>query len=360
MSWNSDPQVPSLAGRPLQEILALRPRRQALEGFDAIYSDFVDYIVRCTYRIWDERNIGLIRTHYSSDCQVISLAGKLVGADAMLQGTMTALAGCPDRSPIAEDVIWCEDAPGVFFSSHRIMSTSSHLGPDPILGKPTRGGRAPVAVIADCVCRNNRIVQEWLVRDYAEYVRRFGLNPRLVAERLAREDLEGDQERHSWLRDELGRVLGCASQEPPRDHPAHLPARALRLAFEEERYGSAAELAATAIELRWPSGRHLVGRGAWVGCLMQLRAPLSEHRFVLDHWAARPLPDGDVAVALRWWLLGHHRHPGVWGTPTQRHLAILAISHFRIRRSHLLEDFTVFDEVGVLRQAAGGFGTCQI
>ena len=29
-----------------------RPRSQSLDGFDDIYTDIVDYIVRCTHKIW--------------------------------------------------------------------------------------------------------------------------------------------------------------------------------------------------------------------------------------------------------------------------------------------------------------------
>ena len=36
-----------------------RKRSQSLEGFDDIYTDIVDYIIRCTHNIWDERDIGL-------------------------------------------------------------------------------------------------------------------------------------------------------------------------------------------------------------------------------------------------------------------------------------------------------------
>ena len=43
-------------------------RSQSLQGFDEIYTDIVDYIVRCTHRIWDERDIGLIYTHYTHNC----------------------------------------------------------------------------------------------------------------------------------------------------------------------------------------------------------------------------------------------------------------------------------------------------
>ncbi len=359
VTWNSDMQVQSVIGRPLEELLAIRPRRQTLDGFDPAYSDFVDYILRCTHRIWEEKNVGLIRSHYSADCPLFTLSGKSVGAETIVRNTLQTLVGHPDRTPIAEDVIWSEDAPGVFFSSHRIMSTSAHLGLDAMLGAPTRGGQYVVPVIADCVCRENKIVQEWLVRDYSQFARNFGIEPRQLAERLARQDMEGEPWRHSWLREEINRVLTLGDHAPPADHPAAPIALALRSAFVDEQYGCAAGIASPSIEIVWPAGRRLIGRGAWVGCLIQLRTPLGEHFYALDHWAARLRPDGDIAVALRWWLIGRHLFDGVWGPPTGRELVVLAISHYRLRGGRLIEDFTVVDEVGVLRQAAGGLGACQ-
>ena len=80
MSWNSEPQVQSVVGRSLEDVLELRPRRQDLKGFDPCYSDIVDYIVRCTQRIWSEKNVGLIRSHYGKDCLLFSLAGASIGA----------------------------------------------------------------------------------------------------------------------------------------------------------------------------------------------------------------------------------------------------------------------------------------
>lgn len=359
MSWNSDPQVQSVVGRPLEELLSVRPRRQTLDGFDSVYSDIVDYIVRCTHRIWDEKNVGLIRTHYSADCPVFTLAGKPVGAEAMVHNTLQSLSAFPDRSPIAEDVIWSEDAPGVFLSSHRIMSAAAHLGTDAVHGLPGSGGNVAVPVIADCLCQTNRITHEWLVRDSARLAWSLGLEPRQLAERLARADMSGDPARHAWLQEEVKRVNSLGTRMPPADHPAAPVAAALHQALAEDQFGSAAQIASPSIEVQWPSGRRGVGRGAWIGCLMQLRAPLGEHTYTLDHWAARPRPEGDVAVALRWWLIGRHVGEGVWGAPTQRQLVILAISHYRLRGARIIEDFTVIDEVGVLRQTLGGLGTCR-
>ena len=41
-------------------------RRQPMQGFDPDYVDIVDYIVRCTHKIWEEGAVGLIYTHRPS------------------------------------------------------------------------------------------------------------------------------------------------------------------------------------------------------------------------------------------------------------------------------------------------------
>jgi hypothetical protein len=130
----------------------------------------------------------------------------------------------------------------------------------------------------------------------------------------------------------------------------------LMKAFRDDLYGDASAAFSPAAELRWPSNRHGFGRGFWIGCMTQLRSCLHRPAFRLEHIAARPLPDGDVAVALRWSLAGHHDGSGLWGQPTGRELLILAVSHYRIRAGAIVEDCTVFDELSVLRQVAGGLG----
>lgn len=101
MAWNQDPQVLSPVGRPMSELLAEGPRRQSLEGFEPVYRDFVDYIVRCTHRIWEETNVGLCRTHYSDDCVMHTLAGPSVGKEVVTQNTVGSLASYADRLVLA-------------------------------------------------------------------------------------------------------------------------------------------------------------------------------------------------------------------------------------------------------------------
>ena len=355
MSWDKDPHVRSPWGRPIEALLEPRPRCQDLPGFDACYADIVDYILRCTHRIWEEKNIGLCATHYSADCRVWTLGGVSVGAATVIDNTLGAIEAFPDRSPVAEDVIWSEDAPGVFLSSHRITSFATHLGPDAAAGAATVV-RQGVRVIADCLCRENLIIDEWLVRDNWQAARELGRDPLVIAQALAAADRAGEPARHDWRAAELARVRDMAPVAVPDDHPAAGPARALDLAFNRDLYGDAAAIVSSSIRAEWASGRLVWGRGGWIGLLMQLAAPLRDRRFRLDHAAARPLPGGDVAVALRWGLAGRHEGLGVWGTPTGRELLLVAISHYRLRGGRIIEDVTIFDELAVVRQVEGGLG----
>ena len=75
---------------------------------------------------------------------------------------------------MAEDVIIGDKAEG-FYSSHRVRSTATHLG-DGDFG-PATNRPITMLAIADCLCRDNQVVEEWLVRDQAAIAIQLGLDP---------------------------------------------------------------------------------------------------------------------------------------------------------------------------------------
>ena len=80
-----------------------------MAGFDSDYSDIVDYILRCTHRIWEGKDIGLIETHYAADIIFHTMAGPARGAAAVIANTAQTLTAFPDRALMAEAVIWSDD-----------------------------------------------------------------------------------------------------------------------------------------------------------------------------------------------------------------------------------------------------------
>lgn len=355
MGWDALPEVVSPYGVPISRLLEEAPRRQNLPGFDPVYRDFVDYIMRCTHRIWEEKNVGLCRTHYGQDVVMHTLAGPASGIESVVQGTITALAMSSDRQVIGEDVIWSADPDGRLYSSHRITSQMTHLGDDPMLG-PAKMCNTGATTIADCAVVANRIVEEWLVRDNARAVLQVGGDPWKVAQAQAALDREGDQDRHAWRKAAIGAARNDSDCVIPDGHPAEVPAQMLSSAWRDALLGEAAAALSVACEVRWPTNRVGYGRGYWIGCVTQVSALLHDRDLRIEHIAARLLPGGDVAVALRWSLVGVHAGTGLWGPPTGRTIYLMAVSHYRLRGARIIEDTTVFDELALLRQIAGGLG----
>lgn len=82
-----------------------RPRVQSHNGFDDICTDIVDYIMRCTHRIWDERNIGLIHSHYAHNCTVYGIMGTVYNREDMVLDTIQRIVAFPERRGIATKVV---------------------------------------------------------------------------------------------------------------------------------------------------------------------------------------------------------------------------------------------------------------
>lgn len=125
-----------------------------------------------------------------------TLNGPTSGLENVVQGTLSALSSFADRQVIAEDEIWSEDAPRLFYSSHRVTSRSTHEGIDSQYGAGA-GGAQMATTVADCVVRDNLIVEEWLFRGNARAALQMGHSPRAVATAQAGADRVGDPACHA-------------------------------------------------------------------------------------------------------------------------------------------------------------------
>ena len=171
-----------------------------MKGFDPEFEDLVDYILVITERIWEGREVGAIRRYYAEDCIVRTPLGVTAHVDDMVAGILATLHAFPDRRQLGEDVIWSGDEQTGFLSSHCILSPMHHRG-DGTFG-PATGKFVCARTIADCAVKDNRITEEWLVRDQAAIVKQIGRDPRkrrggalcrYAAANLGRERPRGDR-----------------------------------------------------------------------------------------------------------------------------------------------------------------------
>ncbi len=156
---------------------------QQMKGFDAANNDFVDYIMKITHRIWEEKGIGIIYDTYHNNVTMHLGSSNLCGIQTVISGTLQTLHAFPDRKLIGQNVIWSRHGDNGYLSSHRILSTATNLN-DSSFG-PATGKRINFRTTVDCAVENNRIYEEWLVRDNLWIALQLGCDPHQLARRMA-------------------------------------------------------------------------------------------------------------------------------------------------------------------------------
>ncbi|MEC7962718.1 MAG: ester cyclase, partial [Pseudomonadota bacterium] len=157
-----------------------------MKGFDPKFTDFPDYIVGITKEIWEDRGLATLHDYYAPDIVVRMPGSVSTGNQGVIAATAATLAEFPDRTLLGEDVIWSGTPEEGMLSSHRIMSTATHLG-DGMFG-PATGKKLAYRILADCHAKNNAIDDEWLIRDNGAVVRQMGWDPKdFTRDLIARE-----------------------------------------------------------------------------------------------------------------------------------------------------------------------------
>ena len=306
-----------------------------MKGFDPKFRDFPDYIVGITKEIWEDRGIATLHDYYAPDIVVRMPGSVSTGNQGVIGATMATLAEFPDRTLLGEDVIWSGTPEDGMLSSHRILSTATHLG-DGLFGKAT-GAKLTYRILADCHARNNAIDDEWLIRDNGAVVRQMGWEPEAFARDLIAREGGPDAcvKPLTPANDLAGPYKGSGNDNPWGQRHADLLTRMM-----------GADMAALMQHLGFdPVDRF------W----MSLRASLPSATFTIHHQIGRDDPNMPPRSAIRWSLQGKHDGWGALGAPSGADLYVLGISHaewgeliggdIKLRR-----EWTLFDETAVWKQ----------
>ena len=316
-----------------------------MKGFDAEFRDLDHYIRVITERIWEGGRTEDIRAYYSDPCIVETPMSVSTSIEDVVSGTYAAKAVFPDRRILDEDVIQSGNETVGYLSSHRGISTMTHLG-EGNFGPPS-GRRIHTRTVADCVCINNRIVHEWLVRDQAWIAIQIGTTPRALAQRWL-------NERGGWNKPVAGPVpapyISHISQDPL--------ATAYAVALAQVVHGGAldASLYDRAVQQFAPGGAIHYGQieaGEFWGSVF---GALRTTQFVLEHLVAQR----DIAqsgrpdrVALRFRVQTLHEAPAAsarYGAPSGRPVELLGIVHAEFVQGKVVREWVLLDDVATWMQ----------
>lgn len=321
-----------------------------MKGFDPKFRDFPDYIIGITKEIWEDRGLATLHEYYAPNIVVRMPGSVSTGNQGVIAATAATLAEFPDRTLLGEDVIWSGTPEDGMLSSHRILSTATHIG-DGQFGAAT-GKKLVYRILADCHAKNNAIDDEWLIRDNGAVVRQMGLDPKdYTRDQIAREGgAEACVKPLTPSNDLEGPYLGRGNDNAWGQRHADLLTRMMTadmtaVTSEYDR----------AVQSEYPGGATGHSWDPVDRFWMSLRASMPSATFTIHHQIGRDDPHMPPRSAIRWSLHGKHDGWGCLGTPTGAELYVLGISHaewgellggdIKLRR-----EWTLFDETAIWKQ----------
>lgn len=326
-----------------------------MRGFDEVYTDIVDYIVRCTHRIWDERDIGLIYSHYTHNGVLYGTMGTLYDREEVVRDTIQRPVSFPERRGMATQVIWTGNDRDGFYTSHLVTGTGRHTQHGHF-GPPT--GRSFVSrTIADCMVHENRMYREWVVADQMAIVRQLGLDPDAIAGRTARRLFD-----KGLVSIDIGENRRMVGQYPPETEPDLSLAQDdleretlgwLHEVMNRRMFGRIARVYAPTCQYHGPLMAELYGVASVIHQTLGLIGSLPDAAFMPQHICSTPCEEGGTKVAVRWILEGHQLGYGLLqslGEPTGKRVQVMGISHFHYRDGRIVDEWRVHDELSLLVQ----------
>jgi hypothetical protein len=232
-------------------------------------------------------------------------------------------------------------------SSHRILTTATHLG-DGVYGKAS-GKKLRYRVIADCHAINNQINDEWLIRDQGAVVRQLGWDPKEYAIDLIKR--EGGPEKciqpfHPSI-DKTGPYTGRGNDNDWGEKYSDILNRIMFadlnvIPVEYDR----------AVTGFYPGGSELYSSDGVDGFWTKLRAAFPSATFSIDHQIGREDPLMPPRAAIRWSLTGKHDGWGAFGKPTGAEVHVMGASHVEFGPWGIRREYTLYDETSIWKQIA--------
>ncbi len=346
----------SLAAKGGADSLLRNPgseRVQSMRGFERTYVDIIDYIVRITHRIWEEKDIGYIYDAYRYNSHVYDDYGLQYGNDKIVADTVHTINAFPDIRLYADEIIWAGNDEIGYHTSHRTVITGHNTGYSRY-GPPT-GNKVTLWCIANCVSLENEIFAEWVTYDTANLVYQLGFDLREMARTL------GNELDESALGD---RRFGEPERLAGQAKPDYLKAPGDASGFDVEEFirrtwhniwnrRSLREVARAyhqSLQFRGATGRAFYGRGEYQSFILSIMAMFPDLMLQIDdiYWMGNDA-DGYL-VSVRWSLVGTHRGNGIYGAPSGRRVNMWGVTQQEISAGNITKEWMLFNEFAVMQQ----------
>ena len=330
-------------------------KSQPMKGFEVQYKNIIDYIVRITYHIWEDKNIGYIYDTYSKDCRVWDEFGLQSGSEKIVADTVHTNNAFPDIRLFADEVIWAGDDNASFHTSHRTIITGTNTGYSKFsepTGKPVR-----LFCIANCVAKNNEIYYENVVYDTAALIKQLGLNVNQVAKDIANKGEIGPfapDFKNSKPKRKTGKAKPISFEIPEKvSNVREFVHSIFNTIWNRRNFSAIDHVYSDNIVFEGSTGRLFKGKKQLRSFIISIVASFPDLALSIEdiYWMGNE-QDGYL-VSIRWGAIGAHKGNGYYGAPTDKECYIWGITQWQIEKNKIIKEWTAFNEFGILMQLLG-------
>lgn len=327
----------------------------------APYRDPRDYILSWTDAIWIDRGLGRLREHYDKGVKVHTAYGETYDWDHVVSNSLQKFAAFPNAGGgMGEDVIWEARGRNGFISSHRVLKGGTHSGYW-TYGPPT-GKQWISRTVAHCLVQDNKVVEEWLVRDEWAVLENLGIDPYKIAAELAESSpvlgaamkLGGNAGAFAGKIKDAS-LKGVSGARPKR----HAAECALIQGMFEEVWNQRMINRVSHYHHRQIVGltnrmRRTQGIDPYQVELLDLLASFPDFTVEVRDLAVIEGQEMGLRVAAIWLLRGTYSGVPTYGPVTRTPVNVLGASHFELRDGKILREFRLVDEIAILAQIHAG------
>lgn len=327
---------------------------QSLRGFEGTYQNIIDYIVRITYKIWEDRDVEYIGDTYSDHSRVYDDYGLQLGNQKIIADTHHTTGAFSNIQLLADEVIWAGNDEVGFHTSHRTLIRGLNDG-DSKYG-PATGKNVDVLVIANCVALENEIFLEHVLYNNSSLVQQLGLDLGEMATGMVKAPPAGwPRDAATWrdLRSATSPVTPLSIGSPVTGFDIdEFVRRNFNSLWNERDYSVLSTNYANNFSFQGPTDRASSGAGPYRAFLSNLQSTFSNLALQVDevYWMGNDR-DGYL-TSERWSATGTHSGNELYGAATGCDVQIWGITQHKIINGFIVSEWMLFNELDLMMQIA--------
>jgi len=325
---------------------------QSMRGFEPTYRNIIDYIVRITHRIWEDRDVEYIGATYADDSRVYDDYGLQLGNRKIIADTHHTIRAFSNIRLIADEVVWAGTDEVGYHTSHRTVIRGTNDGVSKY--GPATGKDVDVLVIANCVALDNKIFLEHVLYNNSCQLLQLGIDLNTMASSMAAHPPAGwPRDAATWqeLRTAASPALPLSIAEPVSGFDVDAFVRGTFAGLWNNRQQTVLpENYHAEFSFQGPTGRATTGAAAYLEFLAALHSAFPGLQVQVDevYWMGND-HDGYLSSA-RWSCTAIHSGNRLSGPPTGCEVQIWGITQHRIMGGRITNEWTLFNELDLMMQ----------